>query len=226
MGTSRLPRRRHSDNKCQRLCRNGYTVSNPYVIPTDRFPGVKVAMEYHPSITHHIADQITGEPNQLPVLLRGGSIVTRQWAQELVRRLRLPANLPDSDTANLEDNCLLPHAQDYLPIFSPNLTRALNRQALWACSEARIGMFRGHHFLFLVEGAIVANAWRDVILAGEGTYETFDIHQGISIWSNQLTLSRGKAAEQGTTLVLVANEEALDAAVGENWKDFIRETER
>jgi hypothetical protein len=87
-------------------------------------------------------------------------------------------------------------------------------------------MFRGRHFLFLVEGAIVANAWRDVILAGEGTYETFDIHQGISIWSNQLTLSRGKAAEQGTTLVLVANEEALDAAVGPSWKDFIRETER
>jgi hypothetical protein len=192
-----------------------------------KFPqGAKVAMEYHPSITHHVTDQITGEPNQLPVLLRGGSIVNKRWAQELVRRLHLPANLPDSEMVSLEDSCLQPPATDYIPTFSPNLKGVLKKPSLWACDEARIGMFRGRHFLFLVEGDMVANAWRDVIIAGEGTYETFDIHQGLPRWSNQLTRSRGAAAEQGTTLVLVANEETLDAAVGENRKDFMRESER
>ncbi|KIM30468.1 hypothetical protein M408DRAFT_328052 [Serendipita vermifera MAFF 305830] len=188
--------------------------------------GIKVTLEYHPKITHLVTDQITGEPNQLPVLLHGGAIVNKQWTRELVRRLHLPANLPDSETASLEDNCLQPPIEDHLPTISPNLKRGYHQKALWAPRQERKGMFKGRHFLFLIEGPTLANVWKNVVTAGDGTYETFDIHQGLSKWSTNLAIARGKTAEKDTTLVLIAEEGNLDAAVGEQWKNFIRETER
>jgi len=183
-------------------------------------------MEYHPSITHQVVDQITGEPDQLPVLLRGGSIVNKQWCQELADRLHLPANMPDSDRQNLEDSCLQPSIDDYFPVFAPNLKRPFQQATLWAPNQNRLKLFKARHFLFLVEGEMISTAWINVVLAGGGTYETFDIHQGTSKWVHQLTLPRGKVADEVIALVLIANEEALDAAVGHRWKDFTREAER
>lgn len=187
---------------------------------------MKVALDYNPKITHLVTDQITGEPNQLPVLLHGGAIVNKRWTQELVRRSDLPLNLPESDIVSLEENCLQPPPEDYLPILSPNLKRAYHQKGLWAPRHERKNLFNGRHFVFLTEGSILPNVWRNVVTAGNGTCETFDVHQGVQKWSTHLALSLRKSTDQDTTLVLVTDESNMDSAVGERWKEFIRETQR
>ncbi|CAG8657447.1 6579_t:CDS:2, partial [Acaulospora colombiana] len=174
-----------------------------------------------------VLEQITGEPNQLPILLRGGSIVRKEWAQELFRRLYLPPDLPSTDVVSLEDNCLQPALEDYLPSFSPNLKQEYCQNSIWRENTDRKGMLKNLKFIFLVEGAALATVWKNIVDAGEGTYETFDIHKGVVKWITYITQLRGKATEESFGIVLVANEEKSHAAVGgQGWKAFIQDTLR
>ncbi|PVF99420.1 hypothetical protein CPB86DRAFT_296400 [Serendipita vermifera] len=189
--------------------------------------GIKMCVEYHPKINRYITEQITGEPNQLPILLRGGSIVKKEWAQELFRRLYLSPGLPSTGVVSLEDNCLQPALEDYLPPFSPNLKREYCQNSIWRENAHRKGMLTNLRLVFLVEGAALATVWKNIVDAGEGTYETFDIHKGVVKWMTYITQLRGKATEEGFGIVLVANEEKLHAAVGgQGWKTFIQDTLR
>ena len=167
-----------------------------------------------------MTEEITGEPNQLPVLLLGGAIVTPKWAKELFQR----SNLPIVETPSHDFQ--LPPPSDYVPSFSPNITPAYAERGLWKSNPERRTLFHGRHFVFLVEGDSLSSSWKNIMDAGDAEYEPFDIRHGPSKWLGTLTLLRAKARGQNFSIVLIADEASLAAATGTRWKDFVRETEQ
>ncbi|KAG8757559.1 hypothetical protein FRC14_001966 [Serendipita sp. 396] len=188
--------------------------------------GVKLCVEYDPKMNRHITEEITDEPNQLPVLLRGGCLVTREWALELFRRANLPSDLPSTDIVSLEDACHLPPTDDFLPSFSSILPRQLRAIEIWRPNDLRRTLFAERVFVFLIEGKMLPTTWKDVMNAGDATYEVFNIHDGCKKWITRLTRLHGKTTEASPTVVLITDEEAMFAAVGESWKEFVRDTDR
>ncbi|KAG8833311.1 chromatin modification- protein VID21 [Serendipita sp. 399] len=188
--------------------------------------GIKLCVEYDPKMNRHITEEITGEPSQLPILLRGGCLVTKEWALELFRRANLASGLPSTDIVSLEDACHLPPTDNFLPLFSQNLPRQLRIPEIWQANDARCTLLSNRIFVFLVEGKTLPTVWRNVMSAGDATYEVVNVHEGSTKWMARLTLLRGKARESSSTIVLITDEEAMFAAVGELWKDFVRDTDR
>jgi hypothetical protein len=119
-----------------------------------------------------------------------------------------------------------PSVKDYLPEFSPNLKPSLCQASLWEDNSERIDMFKKHKFIFLIEGDMLPTAWRNVMDAGSAPYDTFDVHSGVIRWTTHLMHARANQMDQTSELVVITDERAMDAAVADVWKDYIRETQR
>lgn len=181
--------------------------------------GVRLCHGYDRRMTHLVTEEITGEPNQLPVLLLGGGIVTPKWVKELFRRANLlrTGSSPDFQSPALDD---------YLPPFSPNIISAYAEPGLWTQKLDRRTLFEGRHFVFLLEGDSLSSLWKNIMDAGNTDYETFDVRNGSSKWSGTLTLLRAKGREHAFNITLIGDEGSLSAATGRSWKEFIRVMEQ
>lgn len=175
-------------------------------------------MEYNPAINYHIAEELTGEPTQLPIILHGGNIVNKSWAAALFKKL--------ADTDGDPTRVFEALREDYLPCFSPNLKETHRQSDIWRASRQRLNLFKGHLFIFLREDNVPLTVWRNVIAAGGGDSDGFNVHDGTSRWITYLTHARSNAREQSVKLVVITDEIAMNAAVGDAWKEFIRETQR
>ncbi|CAG7850562.1 SubName: Full=Related to proline-rich protein-Laccaria bicolor {ECO:0000313/EMBL:CCA69874.1} [Serendipita indica DSM 11827] len=181
--------------------------------------GVRLCHGYDRRMTHLVTEEITGEPNQLPVLLLGGGIVTPKWVKELFRRANLPRTGSSPDFQS-------PALDDYLPPFSPNIISAYAEPGLWTQKLDRRTLFEGRHFVFLLEGDSLSSLWKNIMDAGNTDYETFDVRNGSSKWSGTLTLLRAKGREHAFNITLIGDEGSLSAATGRSWKEFIRVMEQ
>jgi hypothetical protein len=119
-----------------------------------------------------------------------------------------------------------PSVKDCLPEFSPNLKQSFCQSGLWEENSGRIDMFKMHRFLFLIEGNMLPTTWRDVMDAGSAAYDTFDVHNGVIRWTTHLMHARANEMDRTSELVVITDEGAMEAAVGDVWKDYIRETQR
>ena len=85
-------------------------------------------------------------------------------------------------------------------------------------------MFRTYRFVFVGEkGAEAPSALKELVRRGEGEYECYAANGGRDGFRK--VLSKGKA--RGTTLVLVATQGAIVAAVGKDgWAELVEEARR
>jgi hypothetical protein len=191
------------------------------VSDTTHYAGVKLCYEYHSSITQYISEEITAEPNQLTVLLRGGTIVTKQWIAELVRR----SQLPSGQQFAMVDECKKPSPSDFFPSFSPNLNPKLNEKALWNEKPERRDLLQTKTFIFMAEGTTIASAWTSVMSAASSTFEVFNVSNLVTVWSKKLK-SLVTSLDNTDNIVLIADEQSMQAAVGKNWKNYVEEARR
>lgn len=128
------------------------------------------------------------------------------------------------ELSTLEETFALPPTSKFRPTFAPALPPRLKKFDIWQPNEERVGLFRGHRFVFAGEkGAEAPGVLKELVRSAEGEYECFAIENGPARFRQ--VLAKGNA--RGSTLVLVADQYAVVAAVGEDaWralKDEARE---
>lgn len=87
-----------------------------------------------------------------------------------------------------------------------------------------MGLFRGYRLVFAGEkGAEAPGVLKELVRSAEGEYECFAVENGPGRFRQ--VLSKGKA--RGSTLVLIADQYAVVAAVGEDgWRALKEEARR
>ncbi|KAI0925246.1 hypothetical protein AcV7_005531 [Taiwanofungus camphoratus] len=178
--------------------------------------GISVVYSPLPDVTHHVTPTYVLSPDIATSLVNLAHLVKPSWLEEISRLAD-----PTLGSASLEHTFALPLESKHRPAFSSSLPVALKAFAKWERNEARVGIFRGYRFIFVVEGGReVQETMRELVRRGEGDYECFPVEGGRSAWHKVLAKGKGK----GSTLVLIANEEAMTIAVGkDHWRDLVDE---
>ncbi|EMD35805.1 hypothetical protein CERSUDRAFT_96030 [Gelatoporia subvermispora B] len=181
--------------------------------------GISLVGDPQPEVTHHLTPTFTLTPALATALLSLAHIVKPDWLAEV---LRLGTPESDSDKpSSLEEHFVLPPLTKFRPAFSPSLPPALKTFAAWEPDEARASLFNAYRFIFLGErGREVQSALRELVRRGGAEYECFGANSGRRALHQVLAKRQGKER----TLVLVAEERSVVAAVGEDeWKELVEE---
>lgn len=77
------------------------------------------------------------------------------------------------------------------------------------------------------KGREVSSEYRTLVERGGGELETFDVEAGLARWSRELEKGKKWVTKKGGRLVLVADSEKMEKAVGKKgWKTFVNEALR
>ncbi|TFY71024.1 hypothetical protein EVG20_g1985 [Dentipellis fragilis] len=184
----------------------------------DIFQGINVVRTPHAAVTHHLTPNITLSPALAASLLSAAQFVKPEWLQEIIRL----GILPKDDAKSLEWNFALPLETKYRPIFAPSLASEFKTFKTWEPNEERLHMLRKHKFIFVGEkGREINNDYQTLVVRGEGEYETFTVDASMSKWRKILTKGVAWAKDKGGKLHLVADNEAMEIAVGrEAWQEL------
>ncbi|KAJ7147111.1 proline-rich protein [Mycena crocata] len=187
--------------------------------------GIHLVHTPNQSITHHITDTFNATPLHALTLVSAGNFVNSKWLREVIRLGNLPLNSDPSNGVSLEQAFKLPDVAlaKYRPVFDEHLPSKHKEFNIWQPNEARPNMFARHRFLCVGEGKRdIVSGLRELISRGSGKVDTFDVHKA-SGWKRTLTREKAKVKE---TLVLVANHEACEAAVGKDvWAALVKEAD-
>ncbi|PCH34712.1 hypothetical protein WOLCODRAFT_106435 [Wolfiporia cocos MD-104 SS10] len=184
--------------------------------------GISITPAPHNGVTHHLTLSYTLTPEIAQSLLTAAHLVKPDWLCELLRR-----GESSHGRSALEDTYSLPDPASYPPSFSPSLPQSpsLRKHALWRPDEGRAGMLRELRFIFLGEkGREVREVMRDAVKVGGAEYECCSVEGGRRALHQ--VLARGAARDGDKRMVLVADEQKVKAAVGEDgWREFKEEAE-
>lgn len=177
--------------------------------------GISLVHAPNAQVTHHLTSTYTATPLLAASLLSACHFVKPEWLQELIK----DANLPN-DTSN--QSFALPAVHKYRPAFSPSLSPIHKVFKVWEPNEERLNLLANIRFVCVGEkGREIESDLREVINRGSGSIETFEVHGGKAKWHKALTRGQAKG---GKKLVLVGDEKAIKAAVGQNgWTDLAAE---
>ncbi|KAL1943772.1 hypothetical protein VTO73DRAFT_4217 [Trametes versicolor] len=194
-------------------CYSGSARAGPLISVKDCADlGIHVLPTLHPSITHHLTPTYTLTPALATSLVALSTFVKPEW---LVTVLAAGRSEP-GELSTLEETFALPPTSKFRPTFAPALPPRLKKFDIWQPNEERVGLFRGHRFVFAGEkGAEAPGVLKELVRSAEGEYECFAVENGPGRFRQ--VLAKGKA--RGSALVLVADQYAVVAAVGEDaWR--------
>jgi hypothetical protein len=179
----------------------------------------------HANTTHHLISHYVANLSTATSLLSLTRFVKPEWLQEVIRLGSIPVNDKDADGISLEQHFILPSESKYRPAFSPSLLPSHKKFGVWEANEARVNFFSSCRFVCLREKIRESDSeLQEAIRRGEGAFENFDIHSGVTKFHR--TLTRGHAKE-GKKVVVVADADLMQAAVGEqSWREYISEAKR
>lgn len=125
---------------------------------------------------------------------------------------------------SLEFTFVLPSPTKFRPTAAASLPSALKAANVWEPNEERLELFRDHRFIFVGEkGREAQEALKDLVKRGQGQYECFAVDGGKLALHKVLAKAKGK----GKDVTLIAEEEAMVAAVGtDGWKELADEAAR
>ncbi|KAF9260335.1 hypothetical protein L218DRAFT_907223 [Marasmius fiardii PR-910] len=180
--------------------------------------GIHLTHVLHAGITHHITSLCSPTVPLASSLVGGSNIVKIEWLQELIRI----SQSEDPDDRFTE----LPQLSKYRPNFSPALEARHKRFEVWETSDKRQTIFSSLRFLCVGEkNRELDSHMRFLIERGEGSIETFNVMDAARNVKWNRALSRGKAKE-GKSLVVLGEEPNIIAAIGEDgWKELVDEAQ-
>ncbi|KAL0579725.1 hypothetical protein V5O48_002289 [Marasmius crinis-equi] len=167
-------------------------------------------------VTHYITSAYSPTCQLAACLINGINIVKLEWLNELI-------SVADSAFENSSFD--LPGRSKYRPAFSSTLDSRHKRFEVWDPSDKRHHVFSSLRFLCAGEkNREIDPQLRFMIESGEGAIETFDVRCTARKTKWNRALSRGKAKE-GKTLVVLGEEPGIISAAGEDgWKELVDES--
>ena len=193
--------------------------------------GINIQYTPQSSITHQLTQTYTLNTTLMTSLLSAAQLVKQEWLTEYIR---LGTSQEDADPlvgCPLEYTFSPPPETKYRPAFSPALSDSLKSFKIWEPDDQRIGIFRGFRFILAGErDKEITNSIRDLVVAGEGDYEVFNVLSGESRWHQVLARSSKKMADAGSSgkgVLVIADEETMNTALGmEQWQSFVNHARR
>ncbi|KAI0084127.1 hypothetical protein BDY19DRAFT_973975 [Irpex rosettiformis] len=178
--------------------------------------GINITWKLHYSVTHHITSELTLDPAVAVSLLSLTKFVTPDWLQTIVTR-----GSSSDPSLSLEHEFILPSISQHRPALSSSLPSGLQSYRSWEPNEARVNLFKLFRFVFVGErGREVAEEYIELVRRGGASYSCCAVQGGQKALHN--ALAKGK--EMGSELVLVANIDAMVAAIGQDeWQDLVKE---
>lgn len=169
----------------------------------------------HPSVTHHLTSTYSLTPPIATSLLSAAHLVKPTWLTTL-----LHSGTSTDGPSPLEINFTLPRVADYRPDYSPSVPSTLRTPRTWEPNEARLKMFNDYRVIFVGEkGREVTLELRELVKRGGGEYECCSVEGGRKALHSVLAKGQGK----GKRLVLIADEPAMGAAIGQDgWMELVR----
>lgn len=192
----------------------------PLIHPLTSPAGIHVLPTLHASITHHLTPTYTLTPALATSLVALSTLVKPEWLVAVLAAGRAEPG----ELSSLEETFALPPTSKFRPTFAPALPPRLKKFDIWQPNEERVGLFRGYRLVFAGEkGAEAPGVLKELVRSAEGEYECFAVENGPGRFRQ--VLSKGKA--RGSTLVLIADQYAVVAAVGEDgWRALKEEARR
>jgi hypothetical protein len=193
--------------------------------------GVNIADKLVLEVTHHLVNEISMGCSIAHSLLLATQLVRPDWLQEIIRLGNLPEEDQTTNARSLESQFSLPLVAKYRPPLSPSLAPSLKVLKVWEPNEERLKLLGGYRFvLFGEKGREVDADTREMILAGGGEYEGFNVSGGRSKLHQVLAKGMRRVlemAERGKRLVVVADEHLTTTAIGSVvWKELCDEIKR
>ncbi|KZV77774.1 hypothetical protein PENSPDRAFT_746877 [Peniophora sp. CONT] len=185
--------------------------------------GIHVLKSHHPTITHHLVPSYSLTPTLVSSLLLAAHIVKPNWLREVLRL----GSLPSDAEGSLESAWKLPSETEstYRPGFATGLRDALKDIKTWLPAAPRVNMFKDRRFIFLTAaaGKGAPSEYVQVVERGAGTYEACAASGGVPRVRKTLMKGLGWAQDRGGSLSVVADADALEAALGaEKWEGLVQ----
>jgi hypothetical protein len=182
-------------------------------------------------VTHHLVRAYSASPSIAQSLLLAVQLVGSDWLTEIIRLGNLRVDDDSLNITSLEQSFVLPLVTKYRPSFSPSLSPSLKVFKVWEPNEERLNMFMGYRFVFIGEKRReVDPEVREMIVAGGGEYEGFDVLGGRAKLRQLLAKGKRRVAdmnESGKGLVIVADQKTMTTSVGQDfWKELVAEIQR
>lgn len=177
---------------------------------------MNVVWKPHTSVTHHVTSELALDPAVATSLLSLTKFVKPDWLQIVVER-----GTSSDPSLSLEHEFVLPSPSQHRPALSTSLPSSLQSYRSWEPNEARVDIFKPFRFIFVGErGREIAEDYVELVRRGGAGYACCAVQGGRKALHSALT----KGKEMGQELVLVANIEAMVAAVGQDeWEDIVKE---
>lgn len=179
----------------------------------------------HENVTHHLASHYVANLTMIASLLNLTRIVKPEWLNEILRLGALARNDENATGTSLEGHFILPLETKFRPSFSPSLLPKQKTFDVWEPNEERVNFFKPFRFICMQEKATKVDAdIREAIDRGGGSYETFNVSDGVEKFPRVLARSRAK---EGKKTIVVGDIDSLQTAVGDStWKKFVSEARR
>ncbi|KAJ6525311.1 proline-rich protein [Mycena vulgaris] len=184
--------------------------------------GIHLTHTPSPNITHHLTNTYAVTTLHALSLVSATQFVKVEWLDEVIRLGTLPLNSDPTSGISLEQAFTLPPTSKYRPTFNTAVPSEQKTFKIWEPNEERLNMFNPYRFLCVGEGKReIDSDLRELLSRGGGKVEVFDVADGTPKWTKALSRGRAKVTQK---LVLVANPEACEAAVGkDSWKELVQE---
>ncbi|RPD58318.1 hypothetical protein L226DRAFT_536733 [Lentinus tigrinus ALCF2SS1-7] len=179
--------------------------------------GIHLVPTLHPSVTHHLISKYDVTAPIATSLVAVATLVKPEWLAAVLSS----GNTEKGELSSLEEHFVLPPTNKFRPSFQPSLPSRLKKYDLWEPNEERAGMFRGRRFIFVGEkGAEAPTVLKDLVKRAEGDYECLAVEKARE--GLKQVLAKGNA--RGATLVLIAQQDGMAAAIGKDkWAGFVEE---
>ncbi|KAI0696983.1 hypothetical protein C8T65DRAFT_743374 [Cerioporus squamosus] len=179
--------------------------------------GIHLVPTLHSDVTHHLTSKYDLTAPIASSLISVVTLVKPEWLAAILTVGQAEAG----ELSSLEEHFVLPPTSKFRPSFQPALPSRLKKFDLWEPNEERVGMFRNRRFIFVGEkGAEAPGVLKDLVKRAEGDYECLAIDKARE--GLKQVLAKGNA--RSATLVLVAKQDGMTAAIGkEKWAGFVEE---
>ncbi|KAI0667354.1 hypothetical protein C8Q78DRAFT_1052581 [Trametes maxima] len=179
--------------------------------------GIHIVPTLRPEVTHHLTPTYGLTPSIATSLVSLATLVRPEWLTTILDAGRAEPG----ELSALEDTFVLPSTSKFRPAFTPALPPRAKKFDAWLPDEARVGLFRGHRFVFAGDkGAEAPAALRELVRRAEGEYECVAVQGGRERVHQVLAKAQAREVE----VVLVADRYACVPVIGEDgWRELVEE---
>ncbi|KAJ7189850.1 proline-rich protein, partial [Mycena pura] len=199
-------------------CYQQATVTKSVTLASCAALGIHISKKQVQNVTHHLTNTYAATAPHALSLVSASTFVKPEWLDEVLRLGN------SSDGTSLEQTFTLPPIAKYRPAFNAALPSEQKTFKVWEPNEERPTMFTPFRFLCVGESKReIDSGLRELLTRAGAKVDVFDVSSGISKWRKALIRGKAKTNEE---LVLLAEEEACEAAVGkDSWRELVNEAQ-